>query len=77
MVLTVVLQGSTLYAQQSIETFGKNRVQYQKFDWKYISTDNFNIYFYQEGNRLAYNTARYAEKDFQRIKNIIGYPSYS
>ena len=31
--------------QVSTVEFGKNRLQYQKFHWKYYQTDNFNPYF--------------------------------
>src|SRR4051812_6925722 len=36
-------------AQVSAVEFGKNRVQYQKFKWKYYQTENFNTYFSQDG----------------------------
>src|SRR5882757_7519864 len=32
-------------AQVNAVTFGKNRVQYKKFKWKYYQTKNFNVYF--------------------------------
>jgi len=45
----------------SQERFGKNRIQYQHFDWKIVRTSNFEIYYYQEGTQLANLTAQYAE----------------
>ena len=33
---------STIYGQ----SFGKNKVQYRDFDWSFIQTPNFDIYFY-------------------------------
>ncbi|MDX1591179.1 MAG: hypothetical protein R3283_04395, partial [Balneolaceae bacterium] len=30
--------------------FGKNRVQYEKFDWRFIETDHFDIYYYDSKN---------------------------
>lgn len=64
-------------AQSSQETFGKNRVQYKDFKWKYISTKHFNIYYYQEGANIAHNAARIAEEDFSRLTSIIGYTPFS
>ncbi len=61
----------------TLETFGKNRVQYKNFDWKRINTPNFEIYFYQEGSELAYFAARYAETDYDRIADLLGYTPYS
>ncbi len=61
------------FAQQADVKFGKNRVQYKKFDWKSISTKNFTIYYYSGGNEIAHNAARYAEMDYKAISNTIGY----
>ncbi len=49
--------------------FGKNKVQYHVFDWKYIETDNFIIYFYQGGEMLADFTAEIAEKALISIQD--------
>jgi Tol biopolymer transport system component len=67
----------SLQAQTTQELFGKNRVQYKRFNWKAISTTNFEIFFYQEGNEAAYQAARYAEADFDRIADLLGYTPYS
>ncbi|HKZ66676.1 MAG TPA: hypothetical protein VJ111_09990, partial [Chitinophagaceae bacterium] len=40
-------------AQVNTVEFGKNRVQYQKFKWKYYQTENFNTYFSQDGLGLG------------------------
>jgi len=66
-------------AQQypSLEEFGRNRIQYRKFDWKVIKTSNFEIYFYQDGNQIANLAAQYAETDFDRITEMLGYTPYN
>ena len=51
------------YAQVNAVQFGKNRVQYQKFEWKYYQTDNFNTYFSQDGLEIAKYVAQVAEKE--------------
>ena len=68
----LILPLSLGFGQRSQDTFGKSRVQFQKFNWKSISTTNFNIYYYQEGNQLAYNTARHLEESFDRITSTVG-----
>ena len=40
-------------AQVNAVEFGKNRVQYQKFTWKYYQTENFNSYFSQDGLEIG------------------------
>lgn len=61
----------------SQEQFGKNRIQYRNFDWKIVKTANFEIYFYQDGNQLATLTAQYAESEFDRITELLGYTPYN
>ena len=68
--------------------FGKNRVQFKKFKWKYYQTRNFNVYFSQNGEELAKFIAQSAEKELpqieaaaeyslQRRANIVLYNQYS
>ncbi len=64
-------------AQNTKITFGKNRLQHKTFRWKHISTKHFNIYYYDGGNSLAHNAARYAETNYESVSSLIGYPSYS
>lgn len=66
-----------IFAQTSQDAFGKNRIQYQKFKWEVISTDNFDIYFYKQSQAAAVLAARYAEAEYERITDILGYAPYS
>ncbi|AQG82255.1 hypothetical protein [Spirosoma montaniterrae] len=61
----------------SLERFGRNRIQYQTFDWKIIRTSNFEIYYYQDGTQIANLTAQYAESEFDRITELLGYTPYN
>jgi Tol biopolymer transport system component len=67
----------TLSAQLTQSTFGKNRLQYKEFNWRYYSTTNFDIYFYDDGQELAKLTARYIEDEYDRITDVLGYAPYS
>ncbi|MBL4667876.1 MAG: PD40 domain-containing protein [Flavobacteriales bacterium] len=42
--------------------FGKNRVQYDYFEWKYYRFDQYETYFYTGGKELAIYTAKVARK---------------
>ncbi|KAA5547419.1 PD40 domain-containing protein [Adhaeribacter rhizoryzae] len=64
-------------AQVAPETFGMNRIQYKQFKWQYLSTQNFNVYYYGSGRENARLTAEYAEKELKRITSLIGYFPYS
>ena len=73
----ILIALGSIQAQNSQMEFGKNRLQFKKFNWKYISTKHFNIYYYDGGNSLAHNAARYAEANYGTISDAVGYPSYS
>lgn len=61
----------------SLERFGKNRIQYRRFEWKTIRTANFEIYYYQGGSAIANLTAQYAELEFDRVTELLGYTPYN
>ena len=67
-IILLVLVQSTLSSQ-----FGKNIVQYDQFNWHYIQTDHFDIYYYNPGKQQAEFVAHYAEEAYQKIKNLIGW----
>jgi len=51
-------------------------MQFKNFNWRYYSTDNFELYFYDGGNEIARLGAEYLEKEFDKITDILGYSSY-
>src|SRR5678809_422015 len=60
-------------AQVSTVEFEKNRVQYQKFSWKYYQTENFNSYFSQDGLGLGKYVAQIAEAELAGIEEFVEY----
>src|SRR3990170_2861712 len=58
-------------AQVNNVQFGKNRVQYQKFNWKYYQTENFNSYFSQDGLELGKYVAQVAENELKSLEEFI------
>lgn len=75
-VLGVMTLCSTALAQQARETFGKNRIQYKQFNWQYLSSENFDVYYYAERRKVATEAIQYLEAEFDRITDLIGYPPY-
>ncbi len=53
--------------------FGRNKVQYEKFDWKLIKTKHFDIYYYGRFRHLAQIGAAYAEEAYQDHKVKFNY----
>lgn len=73
LLLVVVFFSLETTAQVSTVEFGKNRVQYQKFNWKYYQTDNFNTYFSQDGLALGKYVAQIAEEELSGIEEFVEY----
>ncbi|MCB0489040.1 MAG: PD40 domain-containing protein [Cyclobacteriaceae bacterium] len=66
----------SVFAQQARETFGKNRIQYKQFEWQYLTSENFDVYYYDNRRRVATEAIQYLEGEFDRITDLIGYPPY-
>src|SRR5688572_30543780 len=69
----VILAAIESNAQVSTVEFGKNRVQYQKFQWKYYQTENFNTYFSQDGLGLGKYVAQIAETELAGLEEFVEY----
>ena len=63
-------------AQHATDAYGKNRIQYRTFNWQYISSENFDVYYYDERRKVATEAIQYLETEFDRITDLIGYPPY-
>jgi hypothetical protein len=70
-VLLILTTGTV--AQVNTVEFGKNRVQYRKFKWQYYQTDNFNAYFYQDGENIAKYVVQIAEQELRGIEQFVEY----
>jgi Tol biopolymer transport system component len=67
--LAVLLLGPGLEAQY----FGRNKVQYRKFNFKIIKTKHFDVYFYPEFKAVAEDSARMAERWYARHSRMFGH----
>jgi hypothetical protein len=60
-------------AQSYVETFGQNRIQHRKFDWKYFDTKHFRVYHYDKaGRQLGRYVAEEAENNISVIEKKMG-----
>jgi hypothetical protein len=51
--------------------FGQNKVQYEDFDFKVLSTDHFEIYFYPEEEEAVRVAAVMAERWYGRLSSLL------
>lgn len=65
--------GIDVQAQVGTVEFGKNRVQFDKFKWKYYQTENFNTYFSQDGLGLGKYVAQIAETELPGLEEFVEY----
>ena len=50
--------------------FGRNKVQYEKFDWRILKTDHFDLYFYPAESLKVHDAARQEERWYARLSDI-------
>ncbi|MEK6649574.1 MAG: biopolymer transporter Tol, partial [Bacteroidota bacterium] len=67
----VIALGAGAAAQYS--SYGKNKVQYKDFEWEYIQSDHFDVYFAQDGYELAQFAAEAAEDAYRSIRTLMRY----
>ena len=68
-VLALSLTSLPALSQNSV--FGKNKVQYKKFEWQFIQTSHFDIYYAQNGYELASFAAEAAEDSYESIRKLL------
>jgi Tol biopolymer transport system component len=54
--------------------FGKNRVQYQVFDWTYFEFDRYKVYTYAGGKEIAQYVAVSVDKQLPILEKRLNYP---
>ena len=71
--LIAVLALSAGPAAGQYSTFGKNKVQYEDFDWEVLSSDHVDLYYYPEERELALIALDYAEESFDVLSERFSY----
>lgn len=69
----VVIIALTFISVNLHAQFGKNKVQYESFTWKYIQSLNFDIYYVEGSKYLGEFTAYAAEDALKSIENTLNY----
>jgi Tol biopolymer transport system component len=55
----------------SAQYFGRNKVQYETFDFQVLRTENFDVYYYPSEQVATRDAARMAERWYSRLSRII------
>jgi Tol biopolymer transport system component len=72
LVLIVVLIAAASLAEAQ-QYFGRNKVQYRKFDFQVLKTDHFDIYYYPEEKAAVEQAGRMAERWYARLSRLLGH----
>jgi len=64
---------SALAAPQTrAQAFGQNQVKNRDFDWKVVSTEHFDVHYYEDSEPLAPFAAEILERSYRRISASLG-----
>ena len=53
--------------------FGRNKVHYDRLDFRLLETEHFDIYYYAEEEEAARHAARMAERWYARFSRLLGH----
>ena len=53
--------------------FGRNKVQYEQFDFRVMETEHFDLHFYPEESLATRDAGRMAERWYERFSRLLGH----
>jgi hypothetical protein len=56
------------------QPFGKNRIQFEQFDWQKFEFEDYTVFFYGKGRNLAEFTAYQAKSNISEMERFFDYP---
>ncbi|MBN1273482.1 MAG: PD40 domain-containing protein [Candidatus Aminicenantes bacterium] len=71
--LLTLFAAGILTTGAAAQYFGRNKVQYQQFDFRILKTEHFDVYFYPEEEKAAHQAARLAERWHARLSRLLGH----
>ena len=71
----LVCLGAALFAAGSAEAqyFGRNKVHYDRLDFRVLQTEHFDVYYYPEEEEATRHAARMAERWYARLSTLLGH----
>ena len=70
-VVLVALISFGISTAASAQYFGRNKVQYERFDFQVMNTEHFDIYYYPEEEAAVKLAARMAERWYARLSKLL------
>lgn len=69
-VIPVLFLAISILPEVSAQYFGRNKVQYDNFDFRFIQTENFDIYYYSEKEDVIMDIGRMTERWYHRLSQV-------
>jgi len=60
-------------APASAQYFGRNKVQYDDFDFRVLATPHFDVYYYESEHQAANDAARMAERWYEQLSRALAH----
>lgn len=70
LILGLILLSVWIMPDASAQYFGRNKVQYDDFDFRFIQTENFDIYYYTEKEEAIMDIGRMTERWYHRLSQV-------
>ncbi|HUP49208.1 MAG TPA: BamA/TamA family outer membrane protein [Thermoanaerobaculia bacterium] len=71
--LLLVLLLLTLAPALEAQYFGRNKVQWENFDFKILRTEHFDIYYYEQEADVVHDIGRMAERWYARLSRVFNH----
>lgn len=69
--LLLICLAALLPAAAAGQSFGQNKVQWKDLRWRTITTEHFEVYYYEGTDEAAVDAARMAERAYARLSKIL------
>ncbi len=63
--------GLAVPPEAEAQYFGRNKVQYESFDFKVLKTEHFDIYYYEREEAIVRQAGRMAERWYSRLSRLL------
>jgi hypothetical protein len=72
-ILSIAAIVTMAVSRTDAQDFGRNKVQYEKFDFTVLATEHFDIYYYPSEAQAAREMGRLAERWYTRLSTLLGH----
>jgi Tol biopolymer transport system component len=72
-VLSVLLLSFLFTPAAEAQYFGRNKVQWENFDFKVLQTEHFDIYYYEQEADVVHDVARMSERWYARLSRVFNH----